>query len=359
MNPRRFFLFSANLVLALVMINHSNLYAQDSSATLKQSNSYQTMIVTANEYAAFLNEVAKTDSYNLYDSAIGTDPSTATILRVGTPGNYSYEVLAGREESPVSYVNGDSAMRFCDWMGNNSQVTEAIGLRSSTSPLSIIENSNASFLSLITKDSSTTISNNNDLWEEIGSLAALSIAACVMVKEGQVAAEQSVPRSSPLTAENQPALTLQDFRVAAEAHPTAERLVIHEDGTIRPSEVDPNASGRNRSENMAITQAFRAAVEQEHPTRVNDLLPLDSGMIQNPRHLSSASLKKILREIVPQEESSDGEGETSEESMNMSNRFSESSLESAESLTNTPLENALKLLQAREKEWNRAHPDRV
>ncbi|MFI0348500.1 MAG: S8 family serine peptidase [Chthoniobacterales bacterium] len=111
---------------------------------------------------------------------------------------------------------------------------------------------------------------------------------------------------------------------------------------------------------MAITQAFRAAVEQEHPTRVNDLLPLDSGMIQNPRYLSSASLKNILGKIQPEENDSDSdlEGNTSQESMNMSNRSSESS-ERGASLTNTPLENALKLLQAREKEWNRAHPDRV
>lgn len=49
--------------------------------------------VTISQYAAFLNAVAKTDKYFLYDERMATDLNSAGITRSGSEGNYSYTVL--------------------------------------------------------------------------------------------------------------------------------------------------------------------------------------------------------------------------------------------------------------------------
>lgn len=61
--------------------------------------------VTAVEYCDFLNDHAVTDSEYYYDQAMSVDPQSACIIRSGTPGNYFYEVIEGRENFPICYVN--------------------------------------------------------------------------------------------------------------------------------------------------------------------------------------------------------------------------------------------------------------
>lgn len=80
--------------------------------------------VTAEEYCAFLNAVASSDPYGLYDPRMGTDASVACIRRYGTAGanNYSYQVIsdgAHREKFPITYVSWFSAARFCNWLYHN------------------------------------------------------------------------------------------------------------------------------------------------------------------------------------------------------------------------------------------------
>jgi sulfatase modifying factor 1 len=72
---------------------------------------------TAGQYTAFLNAVATTDTYDLYNTAMATDPNIAGIARVGLPGNYTYSVI-GSPNHPVTYVNWGDAARFANWMGN-------------------------------------------------------------------------------------------------------------------------------------------------------------------------------------------------------------------------------------------------
>ncbi len=57
--------------------------------------------VTINQDAEFLNAVAVTDTYGLYDLEMGTNLNIAGSARVGSSGSYSYSVV-GAWERPVT-----------------------------------------------------------------------------------------------------------------------------------------------------------------------------------------------------------------------------------------------------------------
>jgi formylglycine-generating enzyme required for sulfatase activity len=67
--------------------------------------------VTNAQYAAFLNAVAGTDTYNLFN------PNMA-ITRTGTAGSYTYQPLDNRGNHPVNYVSFWDAARFANWLHN-------------------------------------------------------------------------------------------------------------------------------------------------------------------------------------------------------------------------------------------------
>jgi sulfatase modifying factor 1 len=77
--------------------------------------------VTVGQYTAFLNAVAATDTYGLYNPNMATDLNIAGIAQNGTPGSYSYSVI-GSPNKPITYVNWGSAARFVNWL-NNGQPT--------------------------------------------------------------------------------------------------------------------------------------------------------------------------------------------------------------------------------------------
>lgn len=72
---------------------------------------------TLAQYAAFLNAVAATDTYNLYNANLASDANVAGIARSGTPGSYTYATF-GNSARPVSYVSWFDAARFCNWLHN-------------------------------------------------------------------------------------------------------------------------------------------------------------------------------------------------------------------------------------------------
>ncbi len=85
--------------------------------------------VTTGQYAAFLNAVAKTDTYGLYNSYMATDYSNIKITQTGSSGNYSYSVTGSDPQAancPVFDVTWGDAARFCNWLQNN-QPTGAEG----------------------------------------------------------------------------------------------------------------------------------------------------------------------------------------------------------------------------------------
>ena len=73
--------------------------------------------VTIGQYAAFLNAVAATDTYSLYNSSMGTDLNIAGISRTGGTGSYTYSVL-GSANRPITYVSWWDSARFSNWMAN-------------------------------------------------------------------------------------------------------------------------------------------------------------------------------------------------------------------------------------------------
>ncbi|MBN1488332.1 MAG: SUMF1/EgtB/PvdO family nonheme iron enzyme [Phycisphaerae bacterium] len=75
--------------------------------------------VTTSQYTAFLNAIANDDPYGLYNPDMEVGEVACGILRSGTPGNYTYSVVAGRENKPVNYVSFWDACRFTNWMHND------------------------------------------------------------------------------------------------------------------------------------------------------------------------------------------------------------------------------------------------
>lgn len=77
--------------------------------------------VTIGQYAAFLNAVAASDPYSLYNARMGSDLNTAGIARTGDDGSYRYSVIDNGGTSgnrPITYVTWFDAARFANWMAN-------------------------------------------------------------------------------------------------------------------------------------------------------------------------------------------------------------------------------------------------
>ena len=100
--------------------------------------------VTIANYTAFLNAVAKTDTYGLWNNAMQSATSIAGITRSGSPGSYVYaamnaksgtaafspngappfRTLQGQDSShyPLTYVSWFNAARFANWMANGQPI---------------------------------------------------------------------------------------------------------------------------------------------------------------------------------------------------------------------------------------------
>lgn len=72
--------------------------------------------VTKAQYVEFLNAVAATDPYSLYDWRM--PGALGGITRSGSSGSYTYSATAGRENMPVNYVTFWSGLRFANWLHN-------------------------------------------------------------------------------------------------------------------------------------------------------------------------------------------------------------------------------------------------
>lgn len=71
--------------------------------------------VTINQYTAFLNAVARTDTYNLWGSQMSAPPTTRGISRSGVSGSYTYAAI-GTGTRPIAYVSWFDAARFVNWL---------------------------------------------------------------------------------------------------------------------------------------------------------------------------------------------------------------------------------------------------
>jgi formylglycine-generating enzyme required for sulfatase activity len=87
--------------------------------------------VTLAQYTQFLNAVAATDSYSLYNAGMGAIGfSPFGISQMGSPGSYTYSVtgsVAGQDNMPVPYVSWGDAARFCNWLDNGQGTAASVG----------------------------------------------------------------------------------------------------------------------------------------------------------------------------------------------------------------------------------------
>ena len=87
--------------------------------------------VTAGQYTAFLNAVAATDTYGLYNTLMADllmdGLFACNIQRAGSSGSYTYSVASDWANRPVNLVSWGDAARFSNWL-TNGQPTGAQGL---------------------------------------------------------------------------------------------------------------------------------------------------------------------------------------------------------------------------------------
>ena len=74
--------------------------------------------VTASEYTGFLNAVADTDTYGLYDTRMWSSTYGCKIEQIGSSPNYTYTVAADWADRPVNFVSWGDAARFANWLHN-------------------------------------------------------------------------------------------------------------------------------------------------------------------------------------------------------------------------------------------------
>jgi len=83
--------------------------------------------VTAGQYTAFLNAVAATDTYALYNTEMSRTDWGSGITRGGVSGSYTYSVATDFINRPVNYVSWGDSARFANWL-HNGLPTGAQGL---------------------------------------------------------------------------------------------------------------------------------------------------------------------------------------------------------------------------------------
>jgi hypothetical protein len=110
---------SALLSMSMVTVGNPG-NAADTTSYGAVSYSYQigAYDVTGAQYTAFLNAVGSTDTHALYNSNMGTNTFVAQISRSGTAGTYTYAVLNGTGQRPVSFMSWFDSARFSNWMSN-------------------------------------------------------------------------------------------------------------------------------------------------------------------------------------------------------------------------------------------------
>jgi len=109
--------------------------------------------VTNCEYVQFLNAVASTDTYGLYNTAMDIN-ARGGITRSGSSGSYTYTVKTNMGNKPVVLVSWFDCARYCNWLHNgkptgpqNSSTTEdgAYTLNGATTGVDITRNVNANY----------------------------------------------------------------------------------------------------------------------------------------------------------------------------------------------------------------------
>jgi formylglycine-generating enzyme required for sulfatase activity len=76
--------------------------------------------VTNAQYAAFLNEKAKSDPLALYNANMGSD-ARGGITQSGSSPNFSYAPKTDMGNKPVNFVSWYDSIRFANWLNNGGE----------------------------------------------------------------------------------------------------------------------------------------------------------------------------------------------------------------------------------------------
>ncbi|HLB34454.1 MAG TPA: hypothetical protein VJK54_09510, partial [Chthoniobacterales bacterium] len=100
--------------------NNPNIFGSDCSNKNDFISDSQFVInsITVSQYCDFLNAVAMADTYHLYDEQMASDSINASIVRSGSPNNYTYSVIDGTGDKLITFVSQISAIRYCNWIQN-------------------------------------------------------------------------------------------------------------------------------------------------------------------------------------------------------------------------------------------------
>lgn len=276
--------------------------------------------VKASNYADFLNQVATvSDPHFFYDEQMATDPEAACIVRVGAPGRWHYEVIAGRENFPVRYVNHVGKNAYSAWSENRLQARDYrleeeltscdASLKSNTRSFEV-ETTSAPTLSLavdsFSRSNDSRFSSNEKCYFAIATgLAFAAFGHELMMKSGgeDVVGVEGTRIDDAAIGDQNTELSIEDFKQALADNPDTARFVIIRDDTGQASLQafkEDATRGKNRSENMLVTAALRTALASEHPgISVEDLLSVHPMMsLRSYPSLSAQKLSTVFERMA-------------------------------------------------------------
>ena len=140
-----------------------------------------TRYMIANEYCDFLNDRAVADSRDFYDNEMSLGLADASILRVGEPGDYHYEVTGEKENVPIYFISYPNALAYCDWL------TKKLHRSCTLSSTSIDELLKCNQRAFFIEEENILLSSNNNLQSTFSNLstkAIIGIITCVVVGAG-------------------------------------------------------------------------------------------------------------------------------------------------------------------------------
>lgn len=108
-----------SLSIATVAIgNPGNTADRNGLGWVDHNSAIGTHEVTISQYSQFLNAVAASDPYQLYNPSLMTNALNGGIKRSGSDGNYSYIPTPGTERYPITGLSWLDAARFANWLSN-------------------------------------------------------------------------------------------------------------------------------------------------------------------------------------------------------------------------------------------------